>query len=198
LPKETFLAVGENCNKVSKLLEKAGRRSISKSSDGNKFVQAPVATKTEVKDFVKTLLPSPASLRLQRKKEREQERLMPAAQKSAAEPMENLKPRVPIVTPETLSSDLSPAMMRHPTTLPYQPEDSGVPASPSVKIPLPDSPDVVLSIDFCREKIKKNCFGRVKDWKEVGQASPVSTLLILWTLNNGFITSTVARTTKRP
>jgi hypothetical protein len=40
----------KNCNKVSKLLEKAGR-STSKSSDGNKFVQAPVATKNKVKDF---------------------------------------------------------------------------------------------------------------------------------------------------
>jgi hypothetical protein len=45
--------------------------------------------------------------------------------------------------------------MRQPPTFPYQPDDRGFPASPSVKIPLPDSPDVALLILFCREKLKK-------------------------------------------
>jgi hypothetical protein len=42
-----------------------------------------------------------------------------------------------------------------PTTLPHKPDDRGIPASPSAVIPLPDLPDAILSIDFCREKLKK-------------------------------------------
>jgi hypothetical protein len=45
----------ETCNKVSTLLEKAGRSTL-KSSDANKFVQAPVASKIEVEEYVKTWL----------------------------------------------------------------------------------------------------------------------------------------------
>jgi hypothetical protein len=56
----------ENCNKVSRLLAKAGRSNIE-SSDGNKFVQAPVVTKSRVEELVKKLL-TPS--RLQWRKER--------------------------------------------------------------------------------------------------------------------------------
>jgi hypothetical protein len=61
----------ETCNKVSTLLlEKAGR-STFKSSDANKFVQAPVASKIKVEEYVKTwLTPS----RLQRRKEKGERR----------------------------------------------------------------------------------------------------------------------------
>jgi hypothetical protein len=44
----------ENCNKVSKLLAKAGR-SPSNPEDENKFIQAPVVTKIEVEDFRKAV-----------------------------------------------------------------------------------------------------------------------------------------------
>jgi hypothetical protein len=41
----------ETCNKVLTLLEKAGRSTL-KSSDDNKFVQAPVASKIEVEEYL--------------------------------------------------------------------------------------------------------------------------------------------------
>jgi hypothetical protein len=78
---------------------------------------------------------------------------MQAEQKLIAETVE--KPRVPFVTPNTLVSNLPPASMRQTPTLPYQPDDRGIPFSPSAKMPLPASPDVRLSIDFCQEKLKK-------------------------------------------
>lgn len=137
----------ENCNKVLCLLAKSGRSTL-KYSDGNKFVQAPVVTKSEVKEIVKALL---TPLRMQRRKERV---VVQAAQKLTAEPVK--KPRVLFVTPDTHSADLSqPSTMRQTPTLPYQPDDRGVPVSPTAEVPLPDSPDVVLSIGFCREKLKK-------------------------------------------
>jgi hypothetical protein len=58
----------ENCNKVAKLLAKAGRFS-SKPADGNKFIQAPVVTKIEVEDFTKTVLTPSMLLHLQRRNE---------------------------------------------------------------------------------------------------------------------------------
>jgi hypothetical protein len=45
--------------------------------------------------------------------------------------------------------------MRQTPTLPYQLDGRDFPASPSAGIPLPDYPDVGLSIDFCRNKLKK-------------------------------------------
>jgi hypothetical protein len=139
----------ENCNKVSKLLAKAGR-SASKPADGNNFTQAPVATTIEVEDFVKTLLPPSTSFRLWRRKER----LVQAEQESMAETVE--KPRIVFtVTPNTLLSNFPPILIRPTPTLPYQPEDRGIPVSLSATNPLPNSPDRGLSIDLCQEKLKK-------------------------------------------
>jgi hypothetical protein len=76
-----------------------------------------------------------------------------ASQKLTAEPVK--KPRGLFVTPVTHLSNLPPSTMRQTPTLLYQPDDRGVPASPAVGIPLPDSPDVLLSLDFCREKLKR-------------------------------------------
>ena len=78
---------------------------------------------------------------------------MQAEQKSIAEIVET--PRALFVTPNTLVSNLPHALMRQTPTFPYQPEDRGAPFSPIRKMPLPDSPDVCLSIDFCQEKLKK-------------------------------------------
>jgi hypothetical protein len=142
----------ENCDKISKLLAKAGR-SLSNPEDKDKFIQAPVATKIEVEDFVKTFLTASASARLQRRKEQ----LMQVKETSTTEPVE--KPRVLFLTPNALLSKnlASVSSIRQTPTLPYQPEDRGVPASPMAKssLPLPDSPDVGLSIDFCRDKLKR-------------------------------------------
>jgi hypothetical protein len=96
----------ETCNKLSTLLEKAGRSTL-KSSDANKFVQAPVALKIESEEYVK-IWSTPS--RLQRRKERA---VVQAGQKLTAEPIE--KPRVLLVTPVALSSDRSPSMTRDET-----------------------------------------------------------------------------------
>jgi hypothetical protein len=80
-----------------------------------------------------------------------------------AEPVKT--PRVLLVTPVALSLHRSPSMTRQTSTLPYQPDDRGVLTSPSAEVPLPDyptaesllphSPDVLLSLNFCREKLKQ-------------------------------------------
>jgi hypothetical protein len=73
----------ENCNKVSNLLAKA-RRSPSTPADGNKFIQAPVATKIEVEEIVKTFFTPSTLVRLRTRKER----VMQTEQKARAESVE--------------------------------------------------------------------------------------------------------------
>jgi hypothetical protein len=88
LPKEIFLAVGDSRKIAIRFRAYWQRRGDLlkylrlKSSDGIKFVQAPVVTKSEGEEFVKTLL-TPS--RLQRRKERV---VKQAAQKLTAEPVE--------------------------------------------------------------------------------------------------------------
>ena len=142
--------VTESCNLVSKLLAKAGG-SLSKPADGNKFVQAPVTSKVEVEDFVKSLLSPAASLRLHRRFES----VTKAEEEATIVETVETPVRSLFVTPETHLSIIQSISRRESPTLPYQPEDRGVPASPKAASRSPNSPDVGLSRDFCRDKLKK-------------------------------------------
>ena len=77
------------------------------------------------------------------------------------------------VTPDTRLSIIQSISRRESPTLPYQPEDRGAPESPTATYPLPNSPDVGLSIDFCQDKLKRKF--------EYGDIDPKSLLL-----NNNF------------
>jgi hypothetical protein len=94
---------------------------------------------------------------------------MQTEQKARAESVQ--KPAALLVTPNTLSSNLPCA--RQTPTLPCQPVDRGVPHSPSAMTP--DSPDVGLSVAFCREQLKKKfelCGNDGKSYQSSLRADP--------------------------